>query len=272
MNPNNPKRRRIIELIQSGDEPIKNHVQLASMMGISADSALRYVEDLQFLGQLTRDQHGVFVTLTPANEPKSGVNSIPPLTAEQIAAAREASKRPKRARAPIVWLRAIIIGESEKMLEGAPPDNPELAKQIVEATTLAEQLKAQAVPRAPRPERAPKPKPLRSSRESLPELIGLAPLPMPKPVPEPARRWQDEHRAQREALEIAAEANLKRKMEQQAKREEREVPVTKFCPKCLEMPWRRPKDMLCRCGKGFEPESVEISLERQSSIALCERQ
>ena len=232
MNPRNPKRIRILELIKRADEqnhPITSHLQIASIMGISTESAMRYVDDLEFIGRLTRDQHGSFIALAPANinEAKSGVHRIPPLTPEQIEKARAESKRPKKKRAPIGWLRQIILGESDKMLEGAAPDNPELARQIAEATTLSEQLRAKRE-REARPVRAPKPKPLRSSRETLPELVGLAPLPMPKPMPEPARRWQDEHQAQARALEVAAEANLKRKMEAQALREEREVPSVKF--------------------------------------------
>lgn len=275
MNPNNPKRLKILELVQEANDhnqPIKRYSQLAEAIGITLERAQEYVLDWEFRGRLVRSQRGELHVLAAANDEQSGVHNIRPLTQAEIEEARAASKRPKRAQRPVGWLRQIILGESDKMLEGAAPDNPELGKQIAEATTLAERLNEKAA-RAPRPERAPrvpKPKPLRSSRETLPELVGLAPLPMPKPMPEPARRWQDEHQAAALALEVAAEASLKLKMERQALREEQQVPVTKFCPRCLEMPWRRPKDALCRCGRGFEPEQVEISLERQSSIALCE--
>lgn len=276
MNPNNPKRLQILDIVQEADardQPIQRYKQLADVLGLDVATVKTYVLDWEFRGRLVRSSRGELHVLSAANDGEaSGVHNIKPLTPEEIATAREASKRPKRVQRPVGWLRQIILGESDKMLEGAAPDNPELARQIAESKTLAVQLREQREPREARerPRRRVVP------QDAITRIIESDPLPMPKAMPAPARRLLDEHRAQSVALDLVAEQNMMRKMREQAAREEREIAATgkgsKACRTCLDMAWRRPKEALCRCGKPFEPEMVEISLERQSSIALCERQ
>lgn len=274
MNINNPNRLRILELVQEADErdqPIQRYKQLAEALGLDVATVKTYVTDWEFRGRLVRSSRGELHVLSANDGEASGVHHIKPLTPEEIESARAESKRPKRAPRPAGWLRQIILGESDKMLEGAAPDNPELARQIAESKTLAVQLREQREKRERRARRRVLPK----RQDAITRIIESDPLPMPKPVPEPARRLLDEHRAQAAALDIAAEQNMMRKMRAQAAREEREIAATgkgsKACRTCLDMPWRRPAEGLCRCGHAFEPETVEISLFRQSSIALCER-
>ncbi len=43
------------------------------------------------------------------------------------------------------------------------------------------------------------------------------------------------------------------------------------CPQCSDLPWRRPENHPCRCGKHYEPERIEIEICRgQSSLAACQ--
>lgn len=43
------------------------------------------------------------------------------------------------------------------------------------------------------------------------------------------------------------------------------------CPQCSDLPWRRPENHPCRCGKHYEPEQFMIEVCRgQSSIAACQ--
>jgi hypothetical protein len=101
-------------------------------------------------------------------------------------------------------------------------------------------------------------------------------LPMPKAQPAPARKLAAVVRERSQEDEAAArrirdEERQRKAMEEQARAEERASTTrSKMCPRCCDQPWRRRKGEQCRCGGWFEPETVAIILEGQSSIALCE--
>jgi hypothetical protein len=267
LNPNNPSRLRVLEVIREHAEqwpPIRTYSQLAEAVGLSVPTARQYAIDWEWQGRLTRDQTGAFVEIAPYNDCyKPGV---PKLTQAQIDQAlgekkgcRTSSPRPKR---PQGWLRALIMNNELPAPEG--PGDPVLGQQIVEAIPLAKTIKAD-----------PKPPRLRYQPRANGALY-VPPaerLPMPKAIPEPARKLAEDVREMARAADLAAEVGreqrLKAKMERQAAAEERAATSSKFCPRCANQPWRRKPGVTCRCGGEYEPEMVEIIVEKVSPISFC---
>ena len=155
------------------------------------------------------------------------------------------------------------------------PDGPgdaELGEQIATSETLAQKLASER--KSDTRHVAPK-RPRRGFYDlaPLPEVPPEQRLPMPKAMPAPARKLAEDIRAEARAAELAAEAVRERHMMEQMRKaaaaEERSSTSKKFCPRCANQPWRRAKEGVCLCGGHFEPEVVEIILERCSPIALC---
>lgn len=271
MNPNNPNRLRIVAAVQAAVDagaPLRSYKDLSLASGLSFSCAMNHALELEAKRLMTRDQHGSFVLLAAANDVRPG---IAPLSPEQIQEARAASVRQARPKASPGWLRSLIMNNELPKPEG--PGDAELGEQIVAAETLTQKIASER--KSGTRQVAPK----RERRgfydlAPLPEVPPEQRLPMPKAMPDPARKLgEDVREAARQAdaaADIAREARMKAAMEREAAAEERASTSKKFCGRCANQPWRRAKGGPCKCGGWFEPETVEIILERCSPIALCQ--
>ncbi len=266
MNPNNPSRRRVVEAIRRADNegaPLRSYRELSVATGLSMSAAMGHALELEAKRLVTRDQHGAFLLLAPSNDQRAGIR---PLTAEEIQEARAASARKAKPKARPGWLVGLILNNELPKPDG--PGDPELGEQIVTAETLAQRLarEAKSATRhaAPKRERYGFYNP-----EPLPEVPLEQRLPMPRALSAGARKLGDDIREREAAADIAHEQRMVAKMKAQAACEEREASSGKFCARCANQPWRRAKEGVCLCGGRFEPEVVEIILERFSPIALC---
>lgn len=266
MNPNNPNRLRIVAAVQRATEqgePIRSYRELSVATGLSFSCAMDHALELEAKRLLTRDQHGSFVLLAAANDERPGIR---PLTPEEIQEARGASARKAKPKARPGWLRGLIMNNEMPVPEG--PGDAVLGEQLVTAETLAQKLAAErkSAPRnvAPKRQRYGFYNP-----EPLPEVPLEHQLPMPRALSASARKLGDDIRERELAADLAHERRMAARMALQAANEEREASSGKFCPRCANQPWRRAQEGVCLCGGRYEPERVEIILERFSPIALC---
>jgi hypothetical protein len=271
MNPNHPVYARIIDLVQRAE--IYSCRALAGALGIGLSSAIDCVSKLEDKGRLTRTQNGVYVAI--GEEPKSGLflKPLPLLTKEQrTELSRESMirthaenrainppKHPYRPRRKTLILDA-VIEQSEVVLRAAPPDDPELGRQIIESRAPGQAEQRMAKRAAERAAGQARFEAMERARAEKAEAKRLA--------KEAAKAERAKVTAERRAA--AAIVREAKEAERAAQRAARRIcrGHGKYCRVCEDLGERRPTDEPCPgCGKDYEREVIEISAVGFSSLA-----
>jgi len=254
----------MIEIVQKNE--IYSYQTLAKAVGVTIQNAMSRAIDLEVRGRLTRTQSGAFVALSFPEEPKSGLflKPLPPLTKEKrtemarrsLSKMQKERREQKEAAARPTILRA-VIEQSELVLRGAPPDNPELGRLIIEA-------KAQSPAKRRTAKRAAEVAAGRARFEALEQARAEK--------KEAARRAKEAAKIER--AKAAEERRAARDAIERFERQERRIARgmksgrSKYCRVCEGLGERRPKDAPCPgCGEAYEREVIEISVSGFSSLA-----
>ncbi len=293
VNLNHPTYLRIIEMVQKNE--IDSYRTLAIAVGAGQATIMERAHALEERGRLTRTQNGVFIALTPPlNEPKSGLflKPLPPLTNEQRAAIRresvlkthaenrainppKAPYRPYRARRPTLVLDA-VIEQSETAFQDAPPDDPELGRQIIEAkpksrldqrafksAKLEARIAARAMKHEDREAKRRSESAKGRARFEAMESRRIAQAEVARIAKELSRAQRaqasEARREAKRAARVVTKAIERRELEERRLARGMKSGRCKFCKECMDLTERRPADgSACPgCGERFEKEVIE---------------
>jgi hypothetical protein len=254
MNPKSPVYGEILKVCAANE--IRSYRLLAIAVRRSFGSTMGSALTLEAKKRLVRDQNGVFRVIGPLPEPEPEPTSAIPEFKERQPAyiaervnrnARERQlnppKTPYRPKQRTQILEA-VIEQSEMVLKDAPPNDPELGRQIREskppsvrtlrAQERAEKRRVQEAAEAERREAIEKRKAERAERAAA-------------------------RRAEQEALSAAKRAATER------------TQGGRHCFRCMGLGERRPKERPCPgCGQEYEREVVKFSPVLFSPIATFE--
>ncbi len=242
------------------DPTISTYAELARASGCSYRAVSHVAWNLRIKKRITRSQIGI-VILGSTEHVRCGITK---LTEEEIASAgRQAGPFQKRITRPDGWLRAIILGEADKMLEGAPPDDRELAKQIIESkgstNTTQEPVKYRN-----RKGEVVVARRHRQRHNTQGEPLLDAPLAPPMLTSAHQRALQERLVLEQLLAEAEHEVLLRRK---RLGPKVSEAASKRFCHVCCGLAHRRPRKGKCSCGERWKAEEIEVVIERSSPLA-----